>query len=75
MKEVMKKLQEYKEHIESEGLTVYAIALKGSQNYNLSDEESDIDANVVFIPTLDQLRKNYKTKFTFDTGEVTCHNI
>ena len=71
----MKKLQEYKEHIESEGLTVYAIALKGSQNYNLSDEESDIDANIVFIPTLDQLRKNYKTKFTFDTGEVTCHNI
>ena len=75
MKDIMKKLQEYKEHIESEGLTVYAIALKGSQNYNLSDEESDIDANVVFIPTLDQLRRNYKTKFTFDTGEVTCHNI
>lgn len=75
MKDVMKKLQEYKEHIESQGLTVYAIALKGSQNYNLSDEESDIDANVVFIPTLDQLRRNYKTKFTFDTGEVTCHNI
>lgn len=75
MKDIMKKLQEYKEHIESQGLTVYAIALKGSQNYNLNDEESDIDANVVFIPTLDQLRKNYKTKFTFDTGEVTCHNI
>ena len=75
MNAIMKKLQEYKEHIESEGLTVYAIALKGSQNYNLSDEESDIDANVVFIPTLDQLRRNYKTKFTFDTGEVTCHNI
>lgn len=75
MKNIIKKLQEYKEHIESQGLTVYAIALKGSQNYNLSDEESDIDANVVFIPTLDQLRRNYKTKFTFDTGEVTCHNI
>ena len=72
---IFRKLQEYKEHIESEGLTVYAIALKGSQNYNLSDDESDIDANVVFIPTLDQLRRNYKTKFTFDTGEVTCHNI
>ena len=42
MKEIMKKLQEYKEHIESEGLTVYAIALKGSQNYNLSSGESDI---------------------------------
>ena len=75
MKDIMEKLQEYKEHIESQGLMVYAIALKGSQNYNLQDDESDIDANVVFIPTLDQLRRNYKTKFTFDTGEVTCHNI
>ena len=37
MNAIIKKLQEYKEHIESEGLTVYAIALKGSQNYNLSD--------------------------------------
>ena len=58
MKDVMKKLQEYKEYIESQGLTVYAIALKGSQNYNLADEDSDIDANVVFIPTLQQLKKN-----------------
>lgn len=45
MKDIMEKLQEYKEHIESQGLTVYAIALKGSQNYNLSDEESDKDYN------------------------------
>lgn len=73
--EITKTLQKYKEHAEKEGLIVYAIGLKGSQNYNLADAESDIDANLVFIPTLQQLRTNKKYKFTFDGGEVTCHNI
>jgi len=68
-------LQQYKEHAEAQGLLVYAIALKGSQNYNLSDEESDIDANLVFIPTLSQLRTSETFKFTFETGDVVCHNI
>lgn len=68
-------LAHYKSHAESQCLIVYAIALKGSQNYNLDDEESDIDANLIFIPTLDQLRTNAKFKFEFPTGEVTCHNI
>lgn len=49
--------------------------LKGSQNYNLSDSESDIDANAILIPTPSQLRSDDKPKFTFPTGEVTCHNI
>lgn len=71
----MKTLQKYKEYAESQGLIVYAIGLKGSQNYNLSDEESDIDANLVFIPTLQQIRTGEKFKFTFTEGEVTCHNI
>lgn len=68
-------LQQYKEYAESQGLQVYAIALKGSQNYNLHDEESDIDANLVFIPSLQDLRTSQKYKYTFPTGEVTCHNI
>jgi len=72
---ILETLQKYKEHAESQGLIVYAIALKGSQNYNLSDDESDIDANLVFIPTLTQLRKDDKFKFSFDTGDVVCHNI
>lgn len=71
----METLQKYKEYAESQGLIVYAIGLKGSQNYNLSDEESDIDANLVFIPTLQQIRTGEKVKFTFPEGEVTCHNI
>lgn len=72
---IMETLQKYKEYAEEQGLNVYAIMLKGSQNYNLDDEESDIDANIVFIPTIKQLRENSKYKFTFDTGEVTCHNL
>ena len=72
---ILNTLQQYKEHIESKGFFVYAIMLKGSQNYNLDDEESDIDANAILIPTPSQLRSDIKPKFTFDTGEVTCHNI
>lgn len=68
-------LQSYKEHIEAKGYIVYAIMLKGSQNYNLHDEESDIDANAILIPTLSDLRKNKSYKYEFVTGEVTCHNI
>jgi hypothetical protein len=73
--DIMKTLQKYKEHAEAQGLIVYAIGLKGSQNYNLSDKESDIDANLVFIPTLQQIRTGETFKFTFTEGEVTCHNI
>ena len=72
---IIDKLAEYKKSIEARGHIVYAIALKGSQNYNLSDEDSDIDANAVLIPTLADLRHNKSHKYTFDDGEVTCHNI
>lgn len=69
-------LDQYKTKAEKElGLTVYSVMLKGSQNYNLDDEESDIDANMVFIPTLQQLRKNDKYKIELPEGECTCHNI
>ena len=72
---ILDTLQSYKSHIESQGYFVYAIMLKGSQNYNLSDSESDIDANAILIPTPSQIRSDISPKFTFDTGEVTCHNI
>lgn len=72
---IFKTLQKFKTVAEENGLNVYAVALKGSQNYNLDDEESDIDANLVFIPTLKQIRTNEKFKFSLPEGEVTCHNI
>ena len=74
-KQIFEILQSYKTSIENQGYFVYAIMLKGSQNYNLDDDESDIDANCIFIPKPSQLRSDEKPKFTFETGEVTCHNI
>lgn len=75
MNSVMAQLQHYKSDLEAKGHQVYAIMLKGSQNYNLHDSESDIDANAILIPSLSEIRHNKSYKYTYDTGEVTCHNI
>ena len=72
---IFQTLEKFKAHAEAQGLVVFAIALKGSQNYNLDDEESDIDANLVFIPSFKDLREDTTYKFTFPEGECTCHNI
>lgn len=72
---IMETLQRYKTFLEDKGMVVYAIGLKGSQNYNLTDDESDIDANVVFIPNFQEMRKNTTYEYEFDTGKVNCHNI
>ena len=72
---VMARLNDFKKMATQEGLNVLAVALKGSQNYNLSDAESDVDANLVFAPTLRQLRNSKKVKLSADFGEVTCHNL
>lgn len=72
---ILSTLDKYKQHAEDQGLTVFAIALKGSQNYNLDDSESDIDANLVFIPSFKDLREDTTYKFTFPEGECTCHNL
>lgn len=53
---VMIQLQRYKSDLEAKGHQVYAIMLKGSQNYNLHDSESDVDANAILIPSLSEIR-------------------
>lgn len=74
--QIISDLYKFKKYAEEQlGLYVYSVALKGSQNYNLDDEESDVDANLVFIPTPSQLRKNEKFKIELPFGECTCHNI
>lgn len=75
--ELISKLQEFKDYAEDElKLNVFAVALKGSQNYNLHDEDSDVDANLVFIPSIKQLRENSKYKIEIEgIGECTCHNL
>lgn len=74
-KDIYEVLERMKSEIEAKGHIVFAIALKGSQNYNLHDEESDIDANAILIPTLKDFRDPKKHKFEFPEGEVTAHNI
>ena len=72
----MKTLQSYKDSIEARGHTVMSIMLKGSQNYNLDSETSDIDANAVLLPnTVKELRDGITRKFIFSDGEVVCHDI
>ncbi len=73
--EIMEGLLAFKEEAQKRGFNVYAIALKGSQNYNLDDEDSDIDANIVYLPTLAQIRQPESLKITLPIGECTLHSI
>ena len=59
------------------GYTVYTIVLKGSQNYNLHDSESDIDLTAIVIPTLRDIinHKTISTKLIYPFGEVVIHDI
>jgi len=72
----MEALHAFKEKAKNElGLQFYAIGLKGSQNYNLDEKDSDFDANLVFIPTLKQIRTNKVYNIKTEFGECVCHNI
>lgn len=50
--EIYKKLAEYKRVLEEKGYNVIYIGLYGSQNYNVDDEHSDIDAKAIILPSL-----------------------
>ena len=45
--DLFKTLSRYKDLLEEKGYTVVYIGLYGSQNYNLDDEQSDIDCKVI----------------------------
>lgn len=48
-------LNHYKKALENMGYTVIYVALYGSQNYNVDDGQSDIDAKAIVLPTLSQI--------------------
>lgn len=60
-------------------LNIIAIYLQGSQNYDLDDEYSDIDAIAICLPSLDDLiTKNGKESFTYimnDNSHVEVKDI
>ena len=75
--DIFKVLSEYKKDLESKGYHVIYIGLYGSQNYNVDDEKSDIDARAIILPSLHDIifRKVTSKKYTYDTGEVDVKDI
>ena len=80
---IMKTLMSYKEALEKDGYNVLYIVLYVSQNYNVDDDKSDIDAKVIVLPTIDDIVFRKTTSFVkeFDTGAcdvkdlITYYNI
>ena len=61
---IFKRLREDFDTVEligkNQGFTCIGVFLRGSQNYNLDDEYSDIDSLAIVLPNLDNLIKGYK---------------
>ena len=58
-------LKRYKSVLENMGYKVIYIGLYGSQNYNLSDEISDLDAKAIILPSLSNII----------SGDYICEHI
>lgn len=74
---IFKTLSSYKKELEREGYDVVYIGLYGSQNYNVDDEESDIDARAIVIPSLHDIifRKTTSKVVEFETGAVDVKDL
>ena len=74
---IYKTLSSYKKQLEEKGYNVIYISLYGSQNYNLDDEYSDIDARAVVLLSLKDLikRKPISTTIDLDKGQVDIKDV
>ena len=74
---IYKTLSSYKKQLEEKGYNVIYISLYGSQNYNLDDEYSDIDARAVVLLSLKDLikRKSISTTIDLDKGQVDIKDV
>jgi len=74
---IFKTLGKYKKHLESNGYKVVYIGLYGSQNYNLDDEQSDIDAKAIIVPTLHDIifRKVTSTTVECEEGNIDVKDL
>ncbi len=70
--EIFKELSNYKRILEEKGYNVIYIGLYGSQNYNLDDEQSDIDVKAIIMPSLHDI---IFRKITSKTIECEKGNI
>lgn len=75
--EIFKVLSKYKKTLEEKGYKVIYIGLYGSQNYNLDDELSDIDAKAIILPTLHDIifRKTTSKTIENETGEIDVKDL
>ncbi len=67
--DIFKELVNRKKILEEKGYKVIYIGLYGSQNYNLNDEQSDIDVKAIILPTLHDIIFRKVTSIT-----VECEN-
>ena len=75
--EIFKQLSEYKKILEEKNYKVLYIGLYGSQNYNLDDEESDIDVKAIIMPTLHDIifRKVTSTTIECEKGNIDVKDL
>ena len=74
---IYKKIAEQKKYLEDLGYNVLYIGLYGSQNYNLDDENSDIDLRAVILPTLEQIIKRdiVSKKYETNIGDIDVKDV
>ena len=74
---IFKELANRKRILEEKGYNVLYIGLYGSQNYNLNDEESDIDVKAIILPTLHDIifRKITSTTIECESGNIDVKDL
>lgn len=55
---IFKRLKQHYNRVKEDGYNILFIALQGSQNYNLDNDNSDVDSIAVVLPTLDNISLN-----------------
>ena len=55
---IFKRLKQHYNRVKEDGYNILFIALQGSQNYDLNDDNSDVDSIAVVLPTLDEISLN-----------------
>lgn len=75
--DIFKELANRKKILEEKGYKVIYIGLYGSQNYNLSDEQSDIDVKAIILPTLQDIifRKVTSTTIECENGNIDVKDL
>lgn len=77
MENIYKVLAKQKRFLQDKGYNVAYIGLYGSQNYGLSDEQSDIDLRAIVIPTLNQIinRTEISKKYVTEYGDIDVKDL